>query len=576
METMADKWQTLEHNGPLFPAAYEPTNLEVKVSGKAYKLSAEAEEMVYTWAQKNGTPYVLDSVFQINFWKDLKPVLPAELQNSNFPSDWDFSSFNTYITEKKEQKKNRTSEDRKAEKNERDVRKAHYGIATLDNHSVELGNYTIEPPGIFMGRGKHPLRGRWKPRVFPEDVSINLSRGSKAPVAPAGHNWKTVVENKRALWTAMWYEKLTGAQKRILFSVTSFVRQNADQKKFEKAIELANNFGKVNDFIEKKLTSQDKQTRQIATVCHLISKLSIRVGDEKGEDTADTVGATSLRVEHLTLDDTSVTLDFLGKDSIRYHNKVANLDINAIRNLKEFIQGKNKGDLVFDGITSKDINEFLGIVMLKLTAKQFRTATGSTLLANELRKQNVEKSQKMGRKLEAFTEANLEVALKLNHQSAVSTAYENSLDNMKHKVGELKQQLKRIKDEADIEIKKAEITREERQSYANNRWTGAELDQAIRRARKSCKNVRLRWDAKVAKLKERIDSLQTKTTIKEKTKGVALGTSKLNYADPRIPISWCKDNDVEISRIYPVTAQKKFSWAMDVNTDFYKKYPRTK
>ena len=47
----------------------------------------------------------------------------------------------------------------------------------------------------------------------------------------------------------------------------------------------------------------------------------------------------------------------------------------------------------------------------------------------------------------------------------------------------------------------------------------------------------------------------------------------LNYSDPRIPIYWCKANNVDIKRIYPVTAQKKFNWALDVEPDFYKKYP---
>jgi DNA topoisomerase I len=55
----------------------------------------------------------------------------------------------------------------------------------------------------------------------------------------------------------------------------------------------------------------------------LIDKLALRVGNEKGEDEADTVGCTSLRVEHITFEpDSKITLDFLGKDSIRYHSTV--------------------------------------------------------------------------------------------------------------------------------------------------------------------------------------------------------------------------------------------------------------
>jgi DNA topoisomerase-1 len=49
----------------------------------------------------------------------------------------------------------------------------------------------------------------------------------------------------------------------------------------------------------------------------------LRVGNEKGEDEADTVGCCSLRVEHITLaEQDKITFDFLGKDSMRYFNTV--------------------------------------------------------------------------------------------------------------------------------------------------------------------------------------------------------------------------------------------------------------
>lgn len=55
----------------------------------------------------------------------------------------------------------------------------------------------------------------------------------------------------------------------------------------------------------------------------------MRAGNEKEEgETADTVGCCSLRVEHIKLypkmDDQEyvVEFDFLGKDSIRYYNKM--------------------------------------------------------------------------------------------------------------------------------------------------------------------------------------------------------------------------------------------------------------
>ena len=61
---------------------------------------------------------------------------------------------------------------------------------------------------------------------------------------------------------------------------------------------------------------------------YLIDKLALRVGNEKGEDEADTVGCCSLRVEHISLaEEGKVTFDFLGKDSMRYYNTVDVLPI---------------------------------------------------------------------------------------------------------------------------------------------------------------------------------------------------------------------------------------------------------
>ena len=58
-------------------------------------------------------------------------------------------------------------------------------------------------------------------------------------------------------------------------------------------------------------------------------QLALRAGNEKEEgETADTVGCCSLRVEHIRLypkmdgQEFVVEFDFLGKDSIRYYNKI--------------------------------------------------------------------------------------------------------------------------------------------------------------------------------------------------------------------------------------------------------------
>lgn len=44
---------------------------------------------------------------------------------------------------------------------------------------------------------------------------------------------------------------------------------------------------------------------------------------------------------------------------------------------------------------------------------------------------------------------------------------------------------------------------------------------------------------------------------------MALGTSKINYMDPRITISWCKRTETPIEKVFPKALLSKFAWAMD-------------
>ena len=568
-----DKWSQLTHKGPYFAPEYDYIGHKIKVANKEVVLDKEAEEAAYFWAQKLATDYVKDSVFQKNFWKDFKKLLPSELKQTKFPADWDFTSIYDYIQIKKEEKKNRPKEEKKQEKEDREARKAYYGKAILNGKEVDLGNYAVEIPGLFMGRGKHPSRGSIKRRIQPEDVVINCSLLKDIPEPPDGHKWKDVIENKNALETCWWVETVTGARKRVLFGATSSVKQSADKKKFEKAIQFANNMKAVNDHIDKNLISRSKETRKIATVCKLISILSIRVGDEKGEDTADTIGASSLRPEHVKLEGKKLILDFLGKDSIPYHSE-SEFDMNALRNIKEFMSGKNKGDQIFQSVNSGSVKEFLSSVMPGLTAKLFRTATGSTMLAKNLKSKKLDKNLKPTKKLEIFIDANLKVAKKLNHQSAVSDASKNSLKNMNKKLNDYKKQFKVLKASVAKELEVAKEERKGRLSFAKNRYLGTKYTLARNRIYDTYQKKEIRLKKRIVSMKNRIDALQSRINIKKKTMGVALGTSKTAYIDPRIPISWAKDNDVEIKKIYPATAQARFDWALSIRKDFYKRYPK--
>jgi DNA topoisomerase IB len=39
---------------------------------------------------------------------------------------------------------------------------------------LQVGNFRVEPPSLFRGRGEHPKMGKIKQRVYPRDITINI------------------------------------------------------------------------------------------------------------------------------------------------------------------------------------------------------------------------------------------------------------------------------------------------------------------------------------------------------------------------------------------------------------------
>src|SRR5256885_9108706 len=362
----------LRHKGDAFRPAYEPKGLKINIRGETVPLSPDAEEIAYAWGNKRTTPYIQDLVFQTNFLSDFVKVLPAKFANAKY-SEINFSPVYEYLS-KEELLKSDKELKKKVAAQRKELRlqlKEKYGYAIIDGTKTEFANYMVEPPSIFMGRGSHPMRGRWKPRIFPEDVVLNLSED--APVPPG--RWKGIVHDHESIWLAYWVDKLSKVRKYVWPSDISDLRQERDKMKYDNAKKLRRQLADVRLFVEKNLDSPDVKARKLATVCYLIDNLAMRVGDEKEEDEADTVGASTLRVEHIKFLPQGIEFDFLGKDSVRWQKTLTidGADSPIRLNLQEFVSNKKPEDLVFDGITSAHVNRFLGKAARGLTAKVFRT-----------------------------------------------------------------------------------------------------------------------------------------------------------------------------------------------------------
>ena len=58
-----------------------------------------------------------------------------------------------------------------------------------------------------------------------------------------------------------------------------------------------------------------------------------------------------------------------------------------------------------------------------------------------------------------------------------------------------------------------------------------------------------RIEKKITSIETKIEKMEMDKKTKEDLKTVALGTSKINYLDPRITVAWCKTHEVPIEKV---------------------------
>jgi len=540
------KWQTLQHNGIAFPPEYKPRGISISLVGEEYSLNADQEELIYAWAKKKDTHYVRDNVFESNFLIDLRSILPPKFGSVKKISELDLANAYRLVDEEnrlkeveKERIRNLPRDEKRlisqSKKNERERLRSIYGLARVDGVTVEIANWLVEPPGLFMGRGQHPLRGRWKPRVLPQDVILNLGENAEVPEG----NWKAIVNDHTSTWLATWIENLTGKRKYMWLHDSSTLRQNSDKEKYDRANILGKRINKVHEkIVSKMINSKDLRQKKISTVCYLINKLAMRVGDEKDPDEADTVGASTLRVEHIRFPIhqgiKSIEFNFLGKDSVPWQKslEINSRDTEALYlNMELFMKGKKPNEQIFDGITSAKVNSFLRTIDQKnvpgLTAKVFRTYIATQIVKEALARPpiSVDKRSSEMEKIYVAKSANLVAAVTCNHKKGID------INNPASKLA-----LERFQNSVE---KKQEAIRKIENDIASHKW---------------------KTDLQKKRMMDRLEKVQIMLRLQKETRDYNLGTSLRNYIDPRVLKSWMSHVELDWKRVFTSTLQRKFRW----------------
>jgi DNA topoisomerase-1 len=155
----------------------------------------------------------------------------------------------------------------------------------------------------------------------------------------------------------------------------------------------------------------------------------------------------------------------------------------------------------------------------------FRTCIATRVVQQELAKARVDKSSSEAQKIYTARKANLEAAIKCNHKKGVdpkNPAAKKALEKFEESVVKKKEAIAQIK---------AEI--------AARKW---------------------KTDLQEQRLKERLEKMEVQLKLQQETKDYSLGTSLRNYIDPRVMKAWLNFVELDWTKVYTTTLQRKFKW----------------
>jgi DNA topoisomerase-1 len=207
------------------------------------------------------------------------------------------------------------------------------------------------------------------------------------------------------------------------------------------------------------------------------------------------------------------------------------------------MKGKDRTDEIFEDITSAKVNIFLRSLdkdnLPNLTAKVFRTYIATAIVKKHLSAPilKLNKNESEFKKIYVGKIANLQAAITCNHKKGIdpkNPASKKSWEKFEQSVTNKKEKIKQIK----LELKEK------------------------------------MWKTEIQKFKkeQRLEKLEFQLRLQQETKDYNLGTSLRNYIDPRVFKSWCDYVNLDWTKIYTSTLQRKFKWIEQYSKSDLKKY----
>lgn len=142
-----------------------------------------------------------------------------------------------------------------------------------------------------------------------------------------------------------------------------------------------------------------------------------------------------------------------------------------------------------------------------------------------------------------YNRANRQVAILCNHQRSVPKKHSEQMEKLKKLVEDLEFEKEKLKKRYKLAKAGKPLPASESEDEDDVNEDGTPTK---KKTKKSLPTDPARIKKAIEKLDERIKNRKVEIEQKDELKTIALGTSKINYMDPRITAAWCKKHEVRL------------------------------
>ena len=239
-------------------------------------------------------------------------------------------------------------------------------------------------------------------------------------IAPALNN-VMINRNQTSKVLAIGYDDKGRAQ--YIYNDSHIKKQS--KKKYQHMKEFGESYQKILSKIKRDLESGDPKNKQIAMILSLMSECGIRIGNEKYTNENRSYGASTLESRHISIRKSEISVDFIGKKSVRNKCTIKNKKLS--RALRKQKKTKKRRETLFSypyegrliSVKASDVNHYLKRFG-NFTSKNFRTWTANLSLIKKLTEApELSKDQKRSDRIKLINSFVDEIAHNLHNTRAI-------------------------------------------------------------------------------------------------------------------------------------------------------------